>query len=109
MTDDTESPFVTVTPTVKIDWDHCESLLDGSEMSEEEKKAFIESLWSIILSVVDLGFGLHPAQQSCGQSASLEELNTIDVVALLELSPEPAPLQPNEVSADDGQEESPDE
>ncbi|MEM6678423.1 MAG: hypothetical protein AAF675_11190 [Pseudomonadota bacterium] len=108
MTDDTESPFVTVTPTVKIDWDHCESLLDGSEMSEDEKKEFIESLWSIVLSFVDLGFGLHPAQQSCGQSASRDELNAIDVVSLLELSPEPAPLHVSEVSAA-GQKENSDE
>ncbi len=36
-------------------------------MSEEEKRLFLETLWSILMQFVDLGFGIHPVQNGCGK------------------------------------------
>ena len=36
-------------------------------MSDEEKRVFLETLWSILMQFVDLGFGIHPVQEPCGK------------------------------------------
>lgn len=41
--------------------------LENSGMSEEEKRLFLETLWAILIQFVDLGFGIHPVQDSCGK------------------------------------------
>jgi len=41
--------------------------LEECDMSEQQKREFLETLWSIMLSFVDLGFGVHPIQQACGE------------------------------------------
>lgn len=38
-------------------------------MSEAEKEEFLQALWQIIVSFVDLGFGVHPLQEVCGKDA----------------------------------------
>ena len=95
-----EPPYVTVTPSVAIDWDRCMALLEDSEMDDAQKQKFIETVWSIVLAFVDLGFGLYPIQQSCGQDLSLDELNGVDVVALLEVSAGEDPLHTVPVAED---------
>jgi len=42
--------------------------LDDSGMSDAEKQSFIEALWVIVIGFVDLGFGVHPLQEVCGQN-----------------------------------------
>ncbi len=36
-------------------------------LSADQERLMIEALAAIVLSFVDLGFGVHPAQQACGQ------------------------------------------
>lgn len=50
-------------PTLTIDWELYGKYLDESDMSDAEKREFLETLWSIVVSFVDLGFGVHPLQQ----------------------------------------------
>ncbi|SFF97072.1 hypothetical protein SAMN05518801_104249 [Novosphingobium sp. CF614] len=40
------------------------SLFDDDEISEADKLALLDALWSIIQSLVHLGWGVHPAQQA---------------------------------------------
>ena len=54
-------------PSLSIDWDLYGSMLEDSDLSDEQKRELIESLWSIVVTFVDLGFGLHPIQQVCGE------------------------------------------
>jgi hypothetical protein len=42
--------------------------------ASEERRAFLETLWSIIVSFVDLGFGVHPLQMLPDQSQFMSEL-----------------------------------
>lgn len=60
-------------PTLRIDWDLYGAYLAESDLSDAEKRDFIETLWKIAVSFVDLGFGLHPTQlatdKSCEQKS----------------------------------------
>lgn len=49
---------------IEIDWDFYIAMLEGSEMADADKRAFVECLFSIVLGFVDLGFRLHPLQQT---------------------------------------------
>ncbi|WP_157063699.1 hypothetical protein [Phaeobacter sp. 11ANDIMAR09] len=72
----------TAPPRLSIDWDAYLPFLENEDISEEQKRELIEALWSIMVSFVDLGFGIHPIQQVCGQDISLAELPAADVLNL---------------------------
>ena len=65
-------------PRLSIDYTLYQTYLEQSDLTDEQKRAFLDSLWSIIVSFVDLGFGIHPLQQvdeTCEQNdISLENL-----------------------------------
>lgn len=68
---------------VSVDLATYQSYLDETDLSEEDKRALIEVLWSIIASFVEMGFGVHPVQQAgvfednpCTDSR--DRLNSID-------------------------------
>ena len=56
--------------TLSIDWELYGSYLDQSDLSDDQKREFIESLWSIVVSFVDLGFGIAPVQVACEQNTN---------------------------------------
>lgn len=53
--------------TLRIDTTLFQHHLDDWEASDEEKAEYLNLIWSIVLQFVDLGYGIHPLQQSCGQ------------------------------------------
>ena len=55
-------------PTLAIDWELYGRYLDDSDLPEADKRLLIETLWSIVVSFVDLGFRLNPVGESCGQA-----------------------------------------
>ena len=52
-------------PTLSIDWELYGQYLDDSDLSEADKRACIEALWSIMVSFVDMGFRLAPVSDIC--------------------------------------------
>ena len=70
-------------PTLSIDWDLYLEHLEESDLSDEQKREFIETLWSVVISFVDLGFGIHPLQQAssdeCAQLPDLSEILASDL------------------------------
>ncbi|NRA30147.1 MAG: hypothetical protein HRU11_07770 [Parvularculaceae bacterium] len=61
---------VTDKPSVLVDYERYAHFLKDSDLSDEDKAAFLETIWNIVVSFVDLGFGVHPiqqAQEACGQ------------------------------------------
>ncbi len=52
---------------IHVDVEKYQHLLDDSGMSEAQKREVLEALWSMIVAFVDLGFGVHPVQESCGK------------------------------------------
>ena len=52
---------------LEIDLDHYQSYLDDPSLTSGQKAEIVTALWSIITAFVELGFGVHPAQQACGK------------------------------------------
>lgn len=50
--------------SLSVDVDYFQSVIDDPSVSESQKREYIENLWSIVVSFVDLGFGVHPLQQA---------------------------------------------
>ena len=44
-------------------------------MTDAQKEEFLQALWSIIVNFVELGFGVHPLQEVCGQNSRLCDLS----------------------------------
>ncbi|MEM9128266.1 MAG: hypothetical protein AAGA97_00895 [Pseudomonadota bacterium] len=59
-------------PTVKVDVERYAHMLSNTDMSEDQKRQFLEALWTIIVSFIDLGFGVHPLADTCGQVDDFE-------------------------------------
>lgn len=70
----------TAPPTLSIDWEAYLPFFEDDDIPDSEKQELIEALWSIVVSFVDLGFGVHPVQQACGQDISLTEMPAGDVL-----------------------------
>ena len=55
--------------TLTVDVARYEAFLADTDMTDAQKEEFLQALWSIIVSFVELGFGVHPLQEVCGQNA----------------------------------------
>jgi len=56
-------------PIITVDVEKYQSLIDDPTLTQAQKEEFLQALWSIILSFVELGFGVHPLQEVCGQDS----------------------------------------
>ena len=52
---------------LEIDVAKYQAMIDDPKISEGEKRQFVEALWQILVTFVDLGFDLHPATVACGK------------------------------------------
>lgn len=48
---------------LEVDFEKYQHFLDDSDLSDAQKREFLETIWSILLNFVDLDFGIHPMQQ----------------------------------------------
>ena len=51
-------------PCIIVDYEKYAHFLEDSGLTDEEKQAFIQAIWSVIADFVSLGFGIHPLQQA---------------------------------------------
>ena len=57
-------------PALTLDVEQYEKFLEDSDLTEDQKREFLETLWNIVVEFVSLGFGVHPVQQAqnaCGK------------------------------------------
>lgn len=54
--------------------------LAEADLTDQEKREFIEALWYIIVSFVDLGFGIEPVNHAL-RAAALDDLQPVQSVA----------------------------
>lgn len=45
-------------PSLSVDWQLYAEYLADTDLSDHEKREFIEAIWYIVLSFVDMGFGV---------------------------------------------------
>ena len=69
-------------PSLQVDWEVYAQMLEASDWSDAQKREFIETMWSLVMTFVDLGYGIHPIQQACGESHSLDEFIKADMLSL---------------------------
>ncbi len=57
-----------------LDYERYAPYLDDADLSEEQKREYLQALWSVVCSFVALGFGVHPVTHagaalgsSCGK------------------------------------------
>ncbi|QEW21466.1 hypothetical protein LA6_003677 [Marinibacterium anthonyi] len=50
-----------------IDVEKYQAYLDDPSLSDAQRAEIMNALWSIMMAFVELGFGVHPVQQACGQ------------------------------------------
>ncbi len=81
-------------PVLTLDVALYEAMLDDPDISAEERAAFIEALWNIVVCFVDLGFGIHPLQQVAVPGVANEDntsenlaSNTVDMIDLKNIFP----------------------
>ena len=66
----TQTPFTR--PSVQFDWKDWLPYLEESDLSDEQKQAWIETLWAIVLGFVDLGFEVKSPSETCGEGFDLK-------------------------------------
>ncbi|MEP0961865.1 MAG: hypothetical protein ABJQ70_09880 [Roseobacter sp.] len=65
---DTPTPAQTSSqPMLDVDLNAFAHHLDGSDLSDAEKREYLSIFWNIVIAFVDLGYGLNPAQDPCEQ------------------------------------------
>jgi len=55
-------------PAITVNYEKYAPLLEDPDLSEDQKREFLQAVWNIIVGFVDLGFGVHPVQLACGES-----------------------------------------
>jgi len=54
-------------PTLDIDVMDFAAHLEGAGLDADQMREMLQIYWQIVVSFVDLGFGIHPAQMACGK------------------------------------------
>lgn len=70
-------------PSLSVDWEVYAAMLEDSDMPLDQQKELIETLWSIVVMFVDLGYDLKPTAQICGQSEDALTDDPTDLLFLL--------------------------
>lgn len=61
-----------IPPRLEIDLDAYLPLFEDDDISEADKRALLEALWSIMMSFIQIGWGVHPVQQAQASRALRE-------------------------------------
>ncbi|KIT16378.1 hypothetical protein [Jannaschia aquimarina] len=56
-------------PIILVDVEKYQAFLDGWDMTPAEKDEFLQRMWGIIVTFVELGFGVQSQQEVCGKEA----------------------------------------
>ena len=54
---------------IKVDVERYQSYLDGTNMTPAQKEEFLQAMWLVMVSFVELGFEVHTVQEVCGKDA----------------------------------------
>lgn len=53
--------------TIIVDVEKYDEYMRDTGMSPEQKEEFLRAMWTVVMTFVELGFGVHPLQQVGGQ------------------------------------------
>lgn len=70
-------------PSLSVDWELYAAMLEDCDATPEEQRALIETLWSIVVAFVDLGFDVS-SPENCAKAADALSDDPPDLLSLLE-------------------------
>lgn len=73
--------------TLSLDVKKYQAMLDAPHLSETERSQLLEAIWLLVVSFVDLGFEVKPAENTCGQDSDGSERPAADSLDVVELEP----------------------
>lgn len=73
---DTEIHLKSTVSALRFNWTDWLPYLEDQDIPEEQKRALIETLWSIVVAFVDLGWQLNPKPEICGEALDLKAILT---------------------------------
>ncbi|AKO96662.1 hypothetical protein MALG_01478 [Marinovum algicola DG 898] len=53
--------------TLTIDVAKYQEYLDGADMTPKQKEDYLRAVWTVVMTFVELGFGVHPLQEVWGK------------------------------------------
>lgn len=62
-------------PIIGVDVEKYQAYLDSAAMTDAQKEEFLQAMWAIIVSFVEMGFGVHPLQEVCGKVQETDDLS----------------------------------
>ena len=68
MADDLK-PAIAPRRGLPVDVAKYQGMIDDPDLTEDQKRQFVEALWTILVAFVDLGFELHESDLACGNLA----------------------------------------
>lgn len=71
---------------LKVDVERYQSYLDDMDMTQSQKEEFLQAMWLMMVSFVELGFEVHPVQEVCGKLDQNGTERAIGASDALELS-----------------------
>jgi len=70
MPDDLSNTFTKkAAPTLTVDWTVYASFLEDTDMTDDQKRELIETVWTLVVSFIDMGFDVRSPEDACGQDA----------------------------------------
>ncbi|MCR5858261.1 hypothetical protein [Mesorhizobium sp. J428] len=61
-------------PALRFDWTDWLPYFEDQDISDEQKRELIETLWRIVVAFVDLGWQLNPKPEMCGEVLDLKAI-----------------------------------
>lgn len=72
-----ESFSASARPNFNVDVARYQEYLDGADLTPEQKEEFLTAVWSIVVTFVGLGYGVHPLQEACGKDCETDALRPV--------------------------------
>jgi len=66
----TDKLVTSARPIVTVDVERYQAWFDAADLSAAQKEQFTQSLWFIVMTFVELGFGVHPLHAVYGQNSA---------------------------------------
>lgn len=77
-------------PTLTLDTERYQAMLDAPDLSENQKRELIETLWQVVVGFIDLNFDIcttdESAGESCGKPANLMQSATCNAPPVVKSS-----------------------
>lgn len=83
-------------PVLEVDVQRYQAYLDDPSLSDAEKEEIIRVVWAFMSAMVELGFGVSPVQQACGQLDETRESSGEDAWDMVDSEPTDVTKQFNE-------------